>query len=138
MARLARVTDAPLDLAEHLADPGEAAQWMVYMLRAIHAGGQPARDFLEHLIDNAREIMKESVASGLVRPSRDEEARLRYLAYQTMGALLIQFLTMEDATPEGFVQSMSAPGRDQILPILELGTEGFLVTRRMLAMFQKS
>ncbi len=119
-------------LAEHLADPGEAAQWMVYMLRAIHAGGQPARDFLEHLVDNAREIMKESVASGLVRPSRDEEARLRYLAYQTMGALLIQFLTMDDATPEGFVRSISVRGRDQILPMLELGTEGFLSSRRML------
>ncbi|HEY0119288.1 MAG TPA: TetR family transcriptional regulator [Cellulomonas sp.] len=119
-------------LAEHLAEPGEAAQWLVYMLRAIHAGGQPARDFLGHFIDSARQVMKASVESGLVRPSRDEEARLRYLTYQTMGALLIQFLTTEDVTPAAFVESMQGRERDQILPILEMGTEGFLTSRSLL------
>ena len=119
-------------LFKHLAEPGPAAQLTVYMLRAIHAGGAPAGEFLEHLIDNARGIMKESVESGLVRPSRDEEARTRYLAYQTMGALLIQFLTTPDPSPDAFIESMRSRQQDQILPTLELFTEGFLTTRRML------
>jgi AcrR family transcriptional regulator len=119
-------------LFQNLAEPGPAAELTVYMLRAIHAGGDPAREFLEHLIDSAREIMRSSVESGLVRPSRDEEARTRYLAYQTMGALLIQFLMAPDPSPEAFIDSMRSPQQDQILPTLELFTEGLLTSRRML------
>ena len=105
---------------------------MVYLLRAIHAGGEPARTFLEHLVDSAREVMRVSVEKGVVRPSRDEEARLRYLIYQTIGALLIQFLVAPPATPDQFVASVSTSQHDQILPTLELFTDGLLATRQML------
>ncbi|WP_051275078.1 TetR/AcrR family transcriptional regulator [Cellulomonas sp. URHD0024] len=126
------LADPSAYLVQNLTGPSAAAPLVVYLLRAIHAGGQPAREFLEHLIDGAREVMRRGVETGVVRPSRDEEARLRYLTYQTMGALLIQFLTSPGATPEEFVRSAQAGGRDQILPTLELFTEGFLTTRRML------
>jgi AcrR family transcriptional regulator len=119
-------------LVERLARPGDAAVVLVYMLRAIHAGGRPARDFLESLIDHARVMMAESVASGLVRPSRDEEARTRYLTYQTMGAMLVQFLVAPGLTPDEFVSSVHREAQGQILPTLELYTEGLLADRRML------
>ena len=48
-------------LLRYLADPGIAADLMVYMLRVIHAGGEPARVFLESLIDRARGVMARSV-----------------------------------------------------------------------------
>ena len=54
--------------------------------------------------------MAEGVASGLVRPSRDEEARLRYLTYQTMGALLVQFVTTPGADARGVRRLARAPG----------------------------
>lgn len=126
------LADPSAYLFQHLTEPGPAAQLVVYMLRAIRAGGEPARAFLEHLIDNARVVMKASVESGLVRPSRDEEARTRYMAYQTMGAMLIHFLTMPEPTPDRYVELMRSSQREVILPILELFTEGFLTTRRML------
>jgi AcrR family transcriptional regulator len=126
------VADPSGYLFKHLAEPGPAAQLTVYMLRAIHAGGRPAHDFLEHLIDAAREVMRASVEAGLVRPSRDEETRTRYLAYQTMGALLIQFLTAPDPSPDAFIDSMRSRQQDQILPTLELFTEGLLTSRRTL------
>ena len=119
-------------LVDRLAVPGAAATLLVYMLRAIHAGGQPAREFLESLVDQIRPVMAESVASGLARPSRDEEARLRYLTNQTMGAMLVQFLTAPDQTPDAFVTSLHASRSDTILPILELYTEGLLAGREML------
>ncbi|WP_024288510.1 TetR/AcrR family transcriptional regulator [Cellulomonas sp. KRMCY2] len=119
-------------LMERLAVPGAAATILVYLLRAIHAGGQPARDFLDSLVDHARVIMAESVASGLARPSRDEEARLRYLTYQTMGAMLVQFLTAPDPAPDAFVASLRASRQDAILPILELYTEGLFTGPTML------
>jgi AcrR family transcriptional regulator len=119
-------------LFARLAAPGGAAIVVVYMLRAIHAGGQAGRVFLENLVDEARAVMAESVASGLVRPSRDEEARVRYLTYQAMGAMLLEFLAEPQATPDEFVASLGARQRDTILPILELYTEGLLASRDLL------
>lgn len=126
------LADPSAYLFANLTDPGPSAELVVYMIRAIHAGGEPAQQFLEHLVDEARDIMRDSVQSGLVRPSRDEEARLRYLVFQTMGSLLMQFFTMPDATPRAFVEAVSARNHDQILPTLELFTEGLLTSRRML------
>jgi AcrR family transcriptional regulator len=119
-------------LLDGLTNPGASPTVVVYLLRAIHAGGPAARTFLDRLVDDARIVMKQSVESGLVRPSRDEEARLRYLTYQTMGAMLVRFLTTEHATPEEFVASMRAADDEFILPILEVGTEGFLADRSLL------
>jgi len=119
-------------LLEALTAPGMSATLLVYLLRAILAGGRSAKDFLDHLIDDARAVMAEGVAVGLLRPSRDEEARLRYLTYQTMGALIVQFVTMPAKTPEQFAVSLRAGQQDTILPILELFTEGLLADRRML------
>ncbi len=119
-------------LLERLAVPGPAATLLVYMLRAIHAGGEPAQVFLESLVDQVRSIMAESTASGLVRPSRDEEARLRYLTYETMGAMLVQFLVAPDQRPDAFVTSLHQSRQETILPILELYTEGLFTGPEML------
>jgi AcrR family transcriptional regulator len=119
-------------LMEGLTAPGASATVLVYLLRAILAGGRSAREFLDHLIDDAGAVMAEGVAAGVVRPSRDEQARLRYLTYQTMGALIVQFVTMPTGTPEQFVASLRAGQQDMILPILELFTEGLLADRQML------
>jgi AcrR family transcriptional regulator len=119
-------------LFARLAAPGGAAIVVVYMLRAIHAGRHAGRMFLESLVDETRAVMAESVASGLVRPSRDEEARVRYLTYQAMGAMLLEFLAEPEATPDEFVASLGARQRDTILPVLELYTEGLLARRDLL------
>lgn len=119
-------------LAERLAVPGPAAVLLVYLLRAIHAGGPPARDFLASLLDHTRAIMAESVASGLVRPSRDEEARLRHLTHQTVGAMLVQFVTSPGLTPDEFVASLRAEQQDSVLAVLELYSEGLFTSSAML------
>ncbi|HEY3436458.1 MAG TPA: TetR/AcrR family transcriptional regulator, partial [Actinotalea sp.] len=119
-------------LLEALAMPDIGGTMLVYMLRAIHGGGQPARDFLERLMDDARPVMAQAVASGMVRPSRDEEARLRYLTYQTMGALLVTFVTSPGLTPDEFVTALRASTQETILPTLELFSEGVLTSTEML------
>ncbi len=130
--KLDAITRPSAHLMEALTAPGASATVLVYILRAIHAGGPSGREFLEHLIDDARPIKAQGVATGLVRPSRDEEARLRYLAHQTMGALLVQFLMNPATTAEEFVNSLHAGQGDSILPMLELFTEGLLADREML------
>ena len=126
------IADPSAYLLERLTAPDGSSTLLVYMLRAIQAGGQPARDFLESLVEQARGIMAESVAIGLARASLDEEARLRYLTYQSMGAMLVQFLLAPELTPDEFVASMRDSRSDTILPILELYTEGLLMSREML------
>lgn len=115
-----------------LVTPGFAASLVVYMLRAIHAGGQPAREFLARIVDDARVVMAHGVQTGMVKPSRDEEARLQYLTFQTLGALLMQFIISPPGRPEEFLASIQAGAQNQILPTLELFTEGFLADRTML------
>jgi AcrR family transcriptional regulator len=126
------VTNPSAFLLDAVGEPNVMAPLLVYMLRAVHAGGRSAQEFLEHLVDAARVVMKTSVDAGLIRPSRDEEARLRYLTYQAMGALLVELLTMPNATPEEFYAKAVESQRNQILPMLELFTEGMFTTRRML------
>lgn len=126
------IEDAGGDLMARLARPGDAAVVTVYMLRALHAGGAPAREFFESLVDHVRQVMAESVAAGIVRPSRDEDGRARYLTAQTMGAMLVQFLLQPGLTPDEFVATVVEQQRGQVLPILELYTEGVFTDRRML------
>lgn len=126
------IADPSAYLFARLTGPGVASTVVVYMLRAIHAGGEPARQFLDSLVDQARVVMAESVASGLVRPSRDEEARLRYLTHQAMGAMLVRFVTSPGLTPDEFVASLHDAEGEAVLPILELYTEGLLTSRQML------
>lgn len=123
------VAEPSVSLLTQLSAPGSSADLVVYILRAVHAGGAAAETFLEHLIDDMRPVMAQSVSAGLVRPSRDEEARLRYLTYQTLGALLVQFLTTPRATPEEFVTSLRDSRHETVLPMLELFTEGVLADR---------
>ena len=49
-----------------------------------------------------------------------------------MGAMLVQFLTAPELTPDEFVASPRDGQRDTILPILELYTEGLLTSPKML------
>ncbi|MCB2412753.1 TetR family transcriptional regulator [Demequina sp. TTPB684] len=119
-------------LVDTMGDPNLMAPLLVYILRAIHAGGRSAQEFLEHLVDAARVVMKASVDAGIVRPSLNEEARLRYLITQAIGALLVELLTTPDSSPDEFFATALASQRAQALPILELFTEGLFTTRQML------
>ncbi|MYR06599.1 TetR family transcriptional regulator [Gordonia sp. SID5947] len=62
---------------------------IVYLIRSLQAGGDMARELLDHLADDAEETFRGGVAAGTIRPSRDEKARARYMVAQSMGALLV-------------------------------------------------
>jgi len=119
-------------LLDVLARTDELAPLLGYVLRSLQAGGAVGRSFVEHMIADAVDYTAEAVEQGIVRPSRDEAARVRYLVLSTLGALLLQ-VTFDPPTDtedvRAVVQKFMA---EQYLPMLELFTEGFLATRRML------
>lgn len=115
-----------------LSDPGISATMLVYILRAVGAGGDTARLFLDRLIEDMRPVMAQAVESGFMRASLDEEARVRELAHLSLGGVLVRFLTSPPSTPQAFVDSLHDPGRDHILPLLELYTHGLLTNGQLL------
>ncbi|MGV1008381.1 MAG: TetR family transcriptional regulator [Dermatophilaceae bacterium] len=128
----AGVAEPTLTMVANLTNPALSGALAVYLLRAVLAGGAMARHFLERLMDETRQVMAESLAAGLVRPSRDEEARVRYLTYQAIGALVVQFVTTPGVTPEEFLTSLRSSQADFFLPLLELYTEGLLTGPQLL------
>lgn len=125
--------EAPSDTLRGLfPDPGATPVLVVYIIRALGAGGSAGRRFLEQLVDEVRVVMKHSVAAGLVHPSLDEEARLRTLVIQSMGGMLIEFMSDPGASPEDFVARLMSPENGLILPLLEIYTHGLFASRDLL------
>ena len=115
-----------------LASNDEYAPVLGYGLQSVLRGGPLARAFVEHLIEDAAEYTADAVKRGLARPSRDEQARVRYLMLSGLGALLLTMLLDPDADPSDLSGLMRRVQAETALPMLELFTEGLFTTRRML------
>ncbi|WP_166844574.1 TetR/AcrR family transcriptional regulator [Isoptericola sp. BMS4] len=119
-------------LLEVLAQADEMAPLVGYVLRSVQAGGAVGRSFVEHMVEDAVKYTSEAVEQGLARPSLDEEARVRYLVYSSLGSLLMAMTFDPPDDPQDTTAVMRRFMGDMYLPMLELFTQGFLTTRRML------
>lgn len=119
-------------LLEVLARADDLAPLAGYVVRSLQAGGPVGRAFVEHMIDDAEQYTAEAVAGGIVKPSRDEQARVRYLVYSSLGALLLSVTMNPPDDPDDVTRVLRTFLDELYLPMLELFTEGFLTTRRML------
>lgn len=109
-----------------------AAPILGYILRSMQDGSALAREFIDHMVEDSVEYTRHAVTAGLARPSRDEEARARFLTLSALGALYLE-VTLDPPTDAGdFATITDRFLRQSYLPMLELYTEGFLTTRRML------
>ncbi|MCK9794469.1 TetR family transcriptional regulator [Isoptericola sp. 4D.3] len=120
------------NLLQVLAAADQYAPLVGYVLRSLQAGGAVGREFTEHMIADAQEYTSEAVREGVLRPSRDEAARVRYLVYSSLGAMLLSVTLDPPRDPEDVSAAMRRFMDELYLPMLELFTEGFLTTRRML------
>ncbi|MCB2174227.1 MAG: TetR family transcriptional regulator [Actinomycetales bacterium] len=115
-----------------MAEIEQYAPLVAYQLRSVLAGGEMAKALLEDFMASARTWVADGVAAGTLRPSRDEEARVRYLTLSGYGGIL-GWMALDP--PEDFGdlgpwlrRYMEGVG----LPIMELFTEGLFTDRRML------
>ncbi|WP_228760094.1 TetR/AcrR family transcriptional regulator [Pseudactinotalea sp. HY158] len=116
----------------------EYAPLVGYVMQSVIAGGSLGRSFVEHMIADAEGYLADAVAAGVIRPSRDERARARYLVTSSLGSFLLTMLLEPDT---GGRSATDLPGLYRMLasegtgPMLELYTEGLFTTRRILEDF---
>lgn len=110
----------------------ENAPVVGYVLRSMQDGGALAREFIDHMVEDAVGYSREGVAAGVLVPSRDEAARSRYLTLSSLGALLLEVTLNPPSDPSDLGAIVRGYLTNSYLPMLELFTEGFLTSRRML------
>jgi len=112
-----------------MAEIEEYAPLMAYLVRSMQTGGELANMLWRRMIDNAEEYMEEGVRAGTIKPSRDPQARARYLAITGGGGFLL-YIQMHE-TPTDLRAVLRDYSRDMILPALEVYTEGLMTDRTM-------
>ncbi|MFD2027665.1 TetR/AcrR family transcriptional regulator [Promicromonospora aerolata] len=110
----------------------ENAPIVGYVLRSMQDGGALAREFIDHMVTDAVDYTREGVAAGVIVPSRDEAARARYLTLSSLGALLLEVTLDPPSDPSDLVAIVRDYLANSYLPMMELFSEGFLTSRRML------
>lgn len=110
----------------------ENAPVVGYVLRSMQDGSALAQEFIGHMVDDAVGYTQDGVAAGVIVPSRDEAARARYLTLSSLGALLLEVTLNPPSDPSDLVGIVRGYFTKSYLPMMELFTEGFLTSRRML------
>ncbi len=116
-----------------LAEIESYAPMVSYLVRSMQSGGELAKMLWQSMIDGAYEYMEEGVRAGTVRPSRDPQARARFLTLTGGGALLL-YLQMHE-NPTDLKAVLRDYSRDMVLPSLEVYTEGVMADRTMFDAF---
>ncbi|MDD9205193.1 TetR family transcriptional regulator [Georgenia sp. 10Sc9-8] len=115
---------SPTAVLDQLARIEEYGPALLYVVASLNAGGPLARELVEHMVADALEYLEAGVANGVIRPSRDPEARARFLTRTGLGALLLQLRLEADDDHLDVATVMQAVERATLLPGLELYTYG--------------
>ena len=118
-------------LAQIYDDTGAVSIMVSYMIRSFLDGGPTAAKFMDHLIGQMRQIVQAALARGTIRPARNEEARLQYMAASTFGAVIVRYVLNP---PADLSQIMSSTGLDDeaLLAQVEVMTDGIFTDRSVL------
>lgn len=106
---------------------------MAYLVRSMQSGSNLAKAFWQKMIDDVRWYLDEGVRAGTVKPSRDPQARARFLAISGGGSFLMYLQLHDDPTDiKAVLRDYSA---DMTLPALEVYTEGLMADSTMFDAF---
>lgn len=115
-----------------LAQVRDYSAYVLYILRSVRDGGPAGRAFLQHMIADAEAYTSSGVDTGVIRPSRDPHARVRYLVMEGIGGLIVALGQYPAITMDNVGEVMSQIVSEATLPRMELFTEGLLTDRSML------
>jgi AcrR family transcriptional regulator len=123
---------SPSEAVGRIAQLDEYGSTFGYTLRSVREGGEVGRAFLRGMIDDAREYVGDAVAAGMVRPSRDEEARLELLVTQSIGGMLLQLTLRGETDLSNGAELIRSLSTSTSFALLELYTQGLLTDSALL------
>ncbi|MCL2339816.1 MAG: TetR family transcriptional regulator [Actinomycetia bacterium] len=121
--KMAGIMNPLVSINQVFADSDEVSVMVAYLLQTLLGGGPAAQALMDRLLEQMREVMQAAQVAGTIKPSRNEEARLRYLATSMIGAALINFILNPPADPtQAFDLGMGSA--ENLLAEVEVLTEG--------------
>lgn len=132
-SKSAVMASSPAGVIEQLAEIEHYVPIVAYVVRSFAAGGHLATEMFEHMVADAAAYLDEGVRSGSLKPSRNPDARARFLTRQSVGGLLLYIQML----PEGsdFTAAVRTMTDEITLPALELYTEGLFVDSDILTTY---
>ncbi|MFC7403651.1 TetR/AcrR family transcriptional regulator [Georgenia alba] len=103
-----------------------------YCLRSFMTGGTVARHLIDHMVADAVEYSRDAVEAGIITPSRDEEARIRFLVGAWLGNVMLSVTTEERDLGEVGADFWHRQYFDMASPMLEVLTEGYFTDHSIL------
>ncbi len=103
-----------------------------YALRSLQAGGDLARDFVDHFAADAEVYCAAGVAAGTMVPSRDEKARARHLTVMGFGTMLLDLTLNPPQDPTDLKAALHGYLERSALPMVELFTHGLMTDNTVL------
>lgn len=127
-----RSADLPGAVVAQLAVLDEFQPLVRYLVRSVMAGGDVARNLIEQTRAHALAWMREGVRAGHVRPSRDEEARVKLVLSVTLGWMVQSVLTADEDLSDLDTGFWRREMHDVMLTALEVSSKGLLTDRALL------
>ena len=122
-------TNDPAAWFAQMAEIESYAPMMAYLVRSMQSGSDLAKMLWRRMIDNAEQYLEEGVRNGILKPSRDPQARAKYLGMTSGGGFLL-YLQMHD-NPTDLRAVLRDYGEEMVLPALEIYTEGLMTDSTM-------
>ncbi|MCT2261364.1 TetR family transcriptional regulator [Brachybacterium muris] len=136
-SKTAVMTGGAGEMLTQLAQAEQYAPAVGYVLRRLQAGGPMATQLVEDFVADSVSYLAEGEKAGVIRPSRDPEARARLLTEMALGALLLQMPAQkEHLDVEELPRWMGEYSARIIAPYLELFTEPLLTDSSMLEAYR--
>lgn len=115
-----------------MAERPELEPAVLYLVRGLADGGPFSRRVVDQMTDALTEYLDRGAAEGTIRPSRDNDARARYLVLSGVGALLLHFMQSGDWSHGAWREFTEA----NTAASLELYTHGLLASSDVLDAYE--
>ncbi len=132
-SKTAVMTGGAGEMLTQMAQAEQYAPAVGYVLRRLQAGGPMAAQLVADFVADSVAYLADGEKAGVIRPSRDPEARARLLTEMALGALLLQMPAQkEHLDVEELPRWLGEYSARIIDPYLELFTEPLLTDSSML------
>lgn len=107
-----------------LAQVGDHAWLIGYLVRSMQAGGPLATSTFERLVADTERYLETGVGLGLIKPSREPAARARWATSSALGSLLLYITLEHPGTEIDFADVLIGWSSQYMFPAIEMYTEG--------------